>query len=99
MKKFHKINKQKFTQLFNSTACSAYKNKLIFECSFIVLLIICLVSIQHSRLLIYFRDYAIVFEGAHRMSLGQVPMKDFGTPVGPLVFLMPGIFFKYFDFC
>lgn len=49
------------------------------------------------RDLVYFRDYSIIFEGAYRLSLGQMPFRDFGTPVGPVSFLIPAIFFKVFE--
>lgn len=45
----------------------------------------------------YFRDYSITFEGAYRIFLGQVPYRDFGTPVGPGSFAIPAVFFKLFE--
>ena len=47
-----------------------------------------------QRHFLLFRDYAILWEGAYRVSLGQIPFTDFGTPVGPVSFLIPAIFFK-----
>lgn len=46
---------------------------------------------------VYFRDYSITFEGAYRLFLGQVPYRDFGTPVGPVSFVIPAIFFHLFE--
>lgn len=46
---------------------------------------------------VYFRDYAITFEGAYRIFLGQIPYRDFGTPVGPASFVIPALFFKLFE--
>lgn len=44
-----------------------------------------------------FRDNLYVsWEGAYRLSTGQLPYKDFGIPVGPGMWLMPAIFFKLF---
>jgi len=44
-----------------------------------------------------FRDNLYVsWEGAYRMSIGQLPYQDFGIPVGPGMWLMPAIFFKLF---
>jgi hypothetical protein len=43
---------------------------------------------------VYFRDYAIIFEGAYRLYLGETPYVDFGAPVGPISFLLPYILFK-----
>jgi len=48
------------------------------------------------RVPVYFRDYSIVFEGSYRLLLGQVPFRDFGSPVGPVAFLLPALFFKLF---
>jgi len=36
------------------------------------------------------------WEGAYRMSEGQVPFKDFGMPVGYMYWVIPAIFFKIF---
>jgi hypothetical protein len=36
------------------------------------------------------------YEGAYRLSLGQVPYKDFGIPLGYMYWVVPGIFFKIF---
>lgn len=41
----------------------------------------------------YFRDYAIIFEGAYRLYCGQIPFRDFSAPVGPGSFVLPAIFF------
>jgi len=32
----------------------------------------------------FFRDFAIIFEGGYRISLGQIPYRDFYMPVGPV---------------
>ena len=47
-----------------------------------------------QRHFLLFRDYSILWEGAYRVSLGQMPYTDFGTPVGPVSFLIPALFFK-----
>lgn len=36
------------------------------------------------------------WEGAYRMSEGQVPFRDFGTPLGGMYWVVPAIFFKIF---
>ena len=36
------------------------------------------------------------WEGAYRMSNGQIPYKDFGMPVGYMYWVIPSIFFKVF---
>lgn len=50
-----------------------------------------------ERNFLLFRDYSILWEGAYRVSLGQMPFTDFGTPVGPVSFLIPALFFKLFS--
>lgn len=50
-----------------------------------------------QRHFLLFRDYSILWEGAYRISLGQIPFTDFGTPVGPVSFLIPALFFKLFS--
>ncbi len=36
------------------------------------------------------------WEGAYRMSQGQIPYKDFGMPVGYMYWVIPAVFFKVF---
>ncbi|MGM0581502.1 MAG: hypothetical protein ACQETL_12520 [Bacteroidota bacterium] len=36
----------------------------------------------------------LAWEGAYRMSLGEIPYRDFGTPVGYVFWILPAIFFK-----
>ncbi|MBI5373172.1 MAG: hypothetical protein HZA79_14205 [Sphingobacteriales bacterium] len=36
------------------------------------------------------------WEGAYRISEGQLPFRDFGTPLGGMYWIIPGIFFKIF---
>jgi hypothetical protein len=36
----------------------------------------------------------LAWEGAYRMSLGEIPYKDFGTPVGYGFWLLPALFFR-----
>jgi len=36
------------------------------------------------------------WEGAYRISQGQVPFKDFGTPMGGMYWVLPAVFFKIF---
>ncbi len=55
-----------------------------------------LLYIFSFRKIIFFRDYAIIFEGALRLSLGQIPFNDFGIPMGPISLVIPAIFFKLF---
>jgi hypothetical protein len=41
-------------------------------------------------------DTSIVWEGGYRVWLGQVPFRDFFSPVGPVIFWALGLFFKLF---
>lgn len=36
------------------------------------------------------------WEGAYRISQGELPFRDFGTPLGGMFWVIPGIFFKLF---
>lgn len=38
---------------------------------------------------IYVNDLMVFFDGAHRVLSGQVPNRDFHTPLGPLAYLLP----------
>lgn len=46
----------------------------------------------------YFQDYhpSVVFDGGYRVYLGQVPFRDFFSPVGPMLFWMQALFFRIF---
>ena len=41
-------------------------------------------------------DQAIVFDGAYRIHLGQVPYRDFLLPVGPIAFVLQAAYFQLF---
>lgn len=41
---------------------------------------------------VFFRDFAIVFDGGYRVLIGQVPYRDFFIPVGPVVFYLQAFF-------
>ncbi|HNT49855.1 MAG TPA: hypothetical protein PKK67_04665, partial [Cyclobacteriaceae bacterium] len=38
----------------------------------------------------------MIWEGAYRLSLNQLPYKDFGIPMGIYGWVMPALFFKMF---
>lgn len=38
----------------------------------------------------------LTYEGAYRLYLGQIPFRDFGTSVGPGLWIIPAVFFKIF---
>ena len=73
------------------------KVKNFFAMDNVYFLGICLALVNlffFQRRFLLFRDYSILWEGAYRVSLGQMPFSDFGTPVGPASFLIPALFFK-----
>jgi hypothetical protein len=55
-----------------------------------------LAIINYENKFLFFRDYAIIWEGAYRVSLGQLPYTDFGMPLGPVSLIVPAIAFKIF---
>lgn len=64
------------------------------DCVVISLCLLALWGAFVMRTPVYFRDYSITFEGALRLYFGQIPYRDFGSPVGPFSFLIPAILFK-----
>jgi hypothetical protein len=59
----------------------------------IILLLACVPLFIH---LPYRVNIFLSWEGAYRMSLGQLPFRDFGTPLGGMYWVIPAIFFKLF---
>ena len=58
--------------------------------------IICLFAIwtlEPFRHFLFFKDYGITWEGAYRIYRGQIPFIDFSSPIGPISFLIPSMFF------
>lgn len=45
---------------------------------------------------LFFRDYAIVYEGAWRVAHGQVPYQDFTMPLGPVTLWLPAWAMEHF---
>ncbi len=82
---------------FSFSSPSKNSNSQIgFPLGFALILLTLLACLLSQRNFAYFRDYSITFEGAYRLALGQIPYKDFGSPVGPVSFLIPAVFFKLF---
>ena len=50
-----------------------------------------------TREFIYFRDYGIIFDGVTRILNGEVIYRDFGIPIGPLVFAIPVLVLYLFE--
>jgi len=77
-----------------------FKLKQLFAIRNDYFILICFALVNlffFQRHFLLFRDYSILWEGAYRISLGQIPFTDFGTPVGPISFLIPALFFKFFS--
>jgi hypothetical protein len=49
-----------------------------------------------GREIVFFRDFAIVWDGAWRLTQGLSPFSEFGSPVGPVVLFIPALFFEGF---
>lgn len=59
-----------------------------------VIVILALVPLSVS--LPYRVNIFISWEGAYRMSHGELPFRDFGTSLGGMYWVIPAIFFKIF---
>jgi hypothetical protein len=67
-----------------------------FLASFEVILIIGLASVPLFAGFPYRVNIFLSWEGAYRMSQGQIPFRDFGIPLGGMYWVIPAIFFKLF---
>ena len=75
-----------------------FNKKILHHSEFFLVFFLSLYLILFSqREFIFFRDYSIIYEGAYRISLGQIPFNDFGLPVGPVSLLLPAVMFKIFE--
>lgn len=75
------------------------KNKIGAFSSLSVLELIVIVTFAIIPLLVnlpYRINIFLAWEGAYRLSLGQIPFKDFGLPLGYAFWLIPALFFKVF---
>jgi hypothetical protein len=61
-----------------------------------VLLILLLACVPLFIHLPYRVNIFLSWEGAYRMSRGQLPFRDFGTPLGGVYWIIPALFFKLF---
>jgi hypothetical protein len=59
----------------------------------IILLLACVPMFIH---LPYRVNIFLSWEGAYRMSQGELPFRDFGTPLGGMYWVIPAVFFKLF---
>lgn len=61
-----------------------------------ILIIVLLACIPLFVRLPYRVNIFLSWEGAYRMSHGQLPFRDFGTPLGGMYWVIPAFFFKLF---
>src|SRR5437764_7657321 len=64
----------------------------IFE----IVIIIGLASVPLFTTFPYRVNIFLTWEGAYRLSQGQIPYKDFGMPLGYMFWVIPAFFFKLF---
>ncbi|MGZ4068395.1 MAG: hypothetical protein ACXVPE_16870 [Bacteroidia bacterium] len=65
--------------------------------SLLEILIICLLAIVPLFMSFPYRvNIFLSWEGAYRLSQGQIPFKDFGMPLGYMYWVVPAVFFKIF---
>jgi len=61
-----------------------------------ILLIIIFALVPLFINLPYHINIFLSWEGAFRMSQGQIPFRDFGSPIGGVYWIVPAVFFKIF---
>src|SRR5882757_4720586 len=61
-----------------------------------ILIIVLLACIPLFIRLPYRVNIFLSWEGAYRMSVGQLPFRDFGVPLGGMYWVIPATFFKLF---
>jgi len=61
-----------------------------------ILIIVCLAIVPLFVSFPYRVNIFLSWEGAYRLSQGQIPYKDFGMPMGFMYWVVPAIFFKIF---
>jgi len=61
-----------------------------------ILIIVLLAAVPLFVTFPYRVNIFLTWEGAYRISEGQLPFRDFGTPLGGMFWVVPGIFMKIF---
>ncbi len=74
----------------------AEKNKIRLFSGIEIAIIVLLALVPLFITFPYRVNIFLSWEGAYRMSLGQIPYKDFGMPLGYMYWVIPAIFFKIF---
>jgi hypothetical protein len=70
------------------------KNKIRLFSGIEIAIIVLLAIVPLFTTFPYRVNIFLSWEGAYRMSLGQIPYKDFGMPLGYMYWVIPAIFFK-----
>jgi hypothetical protein len=70
------------------------KGKTLSVAEFVTIIV--LASVPLFTAFPYRINIFLSWEGAYRLSQGQLPYKDFGTPLGGMYWVIPAIFFKLF---
>jgi hypothetical protein len=68
--------------------------KLLNSAEWLLILAVALAPVMAS--FPYRINIFLSWEGAYRLSQGQIPYKDFGMPVGYMYWVVPAVFFKIF---
>ena len=71
-------------------------DKAFYFSFFEVLIIVLLAMVPLFVQFPYRVNIFLSWEGAYRISEGQLPFRDFGAPLGGMYWAVPGIFFKIF---
>src|SRR5690606_10345207 len=61
-----------------------------------ILIIVVLACVPLFATFPYRVNIFLSWEGAYRLSEGQLPFRDFGTPLGGMFWVIPALFFKLF---
>ncbi len=69
-------------------------SRQFFFLDFAVILFFCCLPLLFS--FPYRINLFLAWEGAYRLSMGQIPYKDFGLPMGFVFWIIPALFFKIF---
>ena len=72
----------------------SFQNIWLSKADIIIILIFCCVPLFLS--FPYRVNIFLSWEGAYRLSIGEIPYKDFGLPLGFAYWVVPAIFFKIF---
>lgn len=84
----------KFNRHNAKLTCIPMRSKLIARAELFIIVVLACVPLFIR--LPYRVNIFLSWEGAYRMSKGQLPFRDFGIPLGGMYWVIPAIFFKVF---